>query len=563
MKFTTRRLAALAAVLALGLSACAGDGQTGGQGGNGGGEGGGVTTEAQYNPQERDAIEDGGTFTTHLIEISPQFNTFHADGTRYTLDVWRWYNPILAYFSPEGEWSFNPDYLENVEEETVDGNTKLTFTIREEATFNDGTPIDWKAFEATWKANSGQDENYVPSSTDGYSLIKSVTAGDSDKVAVVEFEGQWVWWQGLFNVVLHPNALEADVYNQGYVNEPHPEWGAGPYTIKEFDQNAGTIVFERNDKWWGEPGKLDERIFRAMEDTAAVNAFKNGELDAIGAGNAEVQSQIQDVQGIEMRQSVIPSNSLFVLNADSEKLADPKVREALMKGFDRSQLAAVRFNGIDYTEELPGSLTLFPYQEGYQDNVSEAGITFDKEAAEALLDEAGWTREGDGIRTKDGEELSLVYPLFSDLALTQNLAKAMQAMYKEIGVDLQIDQRSGADFSDAMANKTFDAVSMGFASSDPFGVAYFCQIWCTDSGLNKSGTGTEGLDTKIDEMTGLGSQEEQIEKANELEVEAFEQYGLLPLWNGPEIIAAKEGLANYGAAMFYVGPVENIGWEKE
>ncbi|MGJ3508214.1 ABC transporter family substrate-binding protein [Enemella sp. A6] len=563
MKFTTRKLAALAAVLALGLSACAGDGQGGGQGGDNGDGKGGVTTEAQYNPKERDEIEDGGKLTTSLIEITPQFNVFHADGTRYTRDVWRWYNPVMAYFTPEGEWSFNPDYLTDVKEETVDGNTKVTFTIRDEATFNDGTPIDWKAFEATWKTNSGKDDAYAANSTDGYSLIKSVTKGDTDKVAVVEFDGMWVWWQGLFNDILHPKAAAADVYNQGYINKPHPEWGAGPYKLKSYDQNAGTVVFERNEKWWGDEGKLDERIFRAMEDTAAVNAFKNGELDAIGAGNAEVQSQIKDVADTEMRKSVIPSSSLFVLNADSEKLKDDKVREALMKGFDRSQVAAVRFNGIDYTEELPGSLTLFPYQEGYQDNVAKAEINFDKEGAEKLLDEAGWTKGDDGIREKDGEKLSLTYPLFSDLALTQNLAKAMQAMYKEIGVDLQIDQRSGAEFSNTMTNKTFDAVSMGFASSDPFGVAYFCQIWCSDSQLNKSGTGTKELDEKIQEMMKLGTQEEQIEKANELEAEAFHRYGLLPLWNGPEIIATKKGLANFGADMFYVGPVQDIGWEKK
>ena len=79
------------------LVACSGG--SGPSGGNGGETAQSLAEKTQYNPQPYENIKDGGTLTTSLPEISPQFNTFHIDGTGYTLTVWRWYNPILITFT--------------------------------------------------------------------------------------------------------------------------------------------------------------------------------------------------------------------------------------------------------------------------------------------------------------------------------------------------------------------------------------------------------------------------------------------------------------------------------
>ena len=57
--------------------------------------------------------------------------------------------------------------------------------------------------------------------------------------------------------------------------------------------------------------------------------------------------------------------------------------------------------------------------------------------------------------------------------------------------------------------------------------------------------------------------EEQIKRANELEVEAFKTYGIMPLANGPVMVALKDGLANSGATGFSGYPKEMIGWLKK
>ena len=251
----------------------------------------------------------------------------------------------------------------------------------------------------------------------------------------------------------------------------------------------------------------------------------------------------------------------MVINTDSPILADVRVREAIMRGTDRATLAKIEFNGLNYSEPLPGSLLLYSFEKGYEDNLSGV-VDFNADQAKQLLDQAGWTVGGDGTRTKDGQRLTLTLPTLGDDPTGQAQVRALQAMYKTIGVDLNVIQRPSSDFSKVVTNKEFDIFLMGFQSSDPFGMAYFCQIWCEKSSFNKSGAGSPQLDAEIARVGQIADPAEQIAAGNKVERTAFAQYAMLPFTNGPTMVAVKQGLANYGAGQFFVGPVEDIGWQK-
>lgn len=522
-----------------------------------------LSTTFQTNEQPRDAIEDGGTLTTAVPEITPQFNTFEADGTLYTSEFWKWYNPNLMLFAPDGTATPDPDYITGYDKAETGGKTVVTYTINPDAVFNDGTPIEWTAFETTWKANNGEDEAFQPSSTDGYSQIESVVQGTDAKQAVVTFKGVYAWVDGLFNLVLNPAAGTADVFNKGYVDEPHPEWGAGPFTLDTYDKQSGTISFKRNPMWWGDPGKLDSRVYKALEDTASINAFKAGQLDATSVATKDRLAQVKDMQDIDIRRSASPSQNLLTLNAGHANLADLDVRKAVFMGIDRGVIGKIEFNGLDYTEEPPGSFSLYPFQKGYVDNLGEAGYTYDPAAAGDLLETAGWVK-GDGeYRTKDGQPLTLSYAVIGDDPTTQAEAKAVVSMLKEIGIEVTIDQHPNSEFSDVFNKGQFDIFGLGFSSSDPFGFAYFCQIWCSDSGLNVSQTSTKEIDVEAKALAEVGDPAEQIAQGNILEQKIMaETYGIMPTTNGPTIIATKKNLANYGADLFGVGRVQDIGFTK-
>ncbi|MCX7444032.1 ABC transporter family substrate-binding protein [Corynebacterium sp. P7003] len=563
-KFVLQLTAALAAG-ALALSGCSGDSGSSGSSSAGGGSSSNTDTvevaASDFAPTERDDIKDGGELVTAIYEIPEQQNRFHADASAPVVTIWNWYNPQIALFDGEGNYTANPSYISEVTDEVVDGNTVVTFTVVDDAKWNDGSDIDWTAFETTWRINNGESDDYTPSATDGYERITSVEEGDSPKQAVITFDGVYPWWEGLFNQIAHPALADPANYNS-YLKEVHPEWGAGPYTVENIDFNKGEAVFVRNDKWWGPEGKLDRRIFRQMESQAAINAFKNGEIDVVGASSRESYATVENMDGIDLRMATRPSSALITLNSEAGALGDIKVREAVARGLDRQLLGQIRFNGTPYSETPPGSLIIYPFQEDYHDNFS-AAADFDPEAAKALLDEAGWAEGSSGIREKDGETLHLTYTLIGDNETSKAQATATQKMMKDIGIDLEIRQRPSSEFSDVYTNRDFEIFPMGFSSSDPYGVAYFGQTYNSDSQLNLSGTGTPELDEQIRELQALPTTKEQIKRANELETEAFKRYGLIPTGNGADIYAVKDGLVNSGALGFAVLPVENIGWKKD
>lgn len=562
------RLAGVASLttLALTLAACSSGQSESAEGQDGGEAVGGLNIEVDpagdYNPKERDELKDGGELTLPIGELTEQMNAFHANMTTDTSTIWAWYNPQLALYDGKGEYTPNPDYITNASAETKDSKTVVTYDIVDKATFNDGTPIDWKAFENTWKMNNGEDEEISPNSTDGYELIESVERGDSDKQVKVTFQNAYPWWMGLFNQVLHPKVNTAQLYNETYLNELHPEYGAGPFKVDSIDFNAGNVTFVPNEKWWGDAPKLSKVTYRQLESQATINAFKAGEIDAAGVAsknNLTVAAEMGDA--IDIRASMRIANILFTLNSQAPHLGDINVRHAVFNAIDRSQLAAIRYNGLGYTEDLPGSLTLYPTQDGYKDNLSEA-VTYDPESSKKLLEEAGYAMGDDGYYAKDGEKLTLRYVLVGDDEVSKSTAAAIQKMLKDVGVEVTVQERPSSDFSKIAEERDFDIFLSGIASSDPYGVAYFGQTWLSDSDLNKSGTGTKELDEQIRELQKIDNADDQIAKANELEVEAFKTYGLMPWANGPAMTGVKKGLANFGPAGFAVIPKEDIGWEK-
>ena len=87
-------------------------------------------------------------------------------------------------------------------------------------------------------------------------------------------------------------------------------------------------------------------------DTAAERAaFKNDELDAIGATTASAYKELKEVANTEIRRGA----RLFAggLTMNPARMQDVALRRAVVVGLNREALAKVRFQGLDYEEKLP------------------------------------------------------------------------------------------------------------------------------------------------------------------------------------------------------------------
>ncbi|MDH2456102.1 ABC transporter family substrate-binding protein [Corynebacterium bovis] len=559
MTKTTMRagVAAAVSVLALTLASCGSD--------SSGGSGAApvqIKFDGDYNEKAWEDVRQGGTLTLAINEIAEQQNPDHGDATAYTSTLAGWYLPQVTLMDGKGTVRANPDYLTGMKDEVKDGKTVVTYDIRPEAAFNDGTPIDWQAFETTWKALNGKNPDYIVSASDGFEAIESVVRGENDKQVVVTYNREFPWWFNQFSSVLHPALRDPEVFNKGFLSKLPDQWGAGPYKVGTADFQGGTVTFVPNEKWWGPKGRLDTVTFRQMESQASLNAFKAGEIDATGVADKERLAAARQMgDKVEIRTSMRTANVLLTLNSKAPLLKDVQVRKGIMTGIDRSQMAAIQFNGLDYTEKLPGSFVLFQFQDGYKDIFGDL-VSFNSDEARKILDDAGWTVGGDGVREKDGQKLSLKYVLVGDDQGSKALATALQKMLKDIGVDLQVQSRPSSDFAKILETKDFDVFASAFNSGSPDAVAYFGQVYASDSTLNNSGTGTPELDRKIAELQKLPTAKEQIEKSHELEKEGLSMYGIMPWANGPAMSAVKPGLANIGPAAFASVAKENIGWEK-
>ncbi|UNK72257.1 ABC transporter family substrate-binding protein [Microbacterium sp. H1-D42] len=559
---------AISGALALVLAGCATDSGSGDKGD--GGDKPAETSAADYNPQPRENLKEGGKVNFPIAEIPEQLNSFNGDASASTATLAAWYMPQILLMKPDGTPYKHDAYLDEWKTETVDGKTQITFTFTDKATWNDGTPMDWTAIDATWKANRSIDEGFVPNATDGYKEIEKVEQGDTPKTAIVTFKSEFAWPKMPFLTgVIHPALADPDKFNTAMIDNPHAEWGAGPYTVDTFDANKDFISFKPNDKWWGDKPMLDEVTFTGMDSQASINAFKNGEIDQVGVGTKDRLAQVADMKGITIHRAQQTANTILEVDADKPQFADVKVRQAFFMAIDIEQQKKIAWNGLDYTEDPAGSLTLFSFQPGYSNALEEAGYKFDVEKAKSLLDEAGWTEGEDGIREKDGVKLSVVYPIFSDDPTQKALAQSLQTMEKAVGIDVKVDVRPSNKFAEDYNSKNWDVAGLRFTSSDPFGAAWFCQLYCQDMGLNLSGVQTPEMDKRIkDEVESIADPEKQTAAAMKLEAEIFADWGLIPLYNGPSISAVKEGLANLtpepyvGLDLFGVQPVENVGWEK-
>ncbi|NKF32349.1 ABC transporter substrate-binding protein, partial [Pseudomonas sp. BGM005] len=98
----------------------------------------------------------------------------------------------------------------------------------------------------------------------------------------------------------------------------------------------------------------------------------------------------------------------------------------------------------------------------------EGTWAFDQGAANALLDEAGWTeRDSDGIRMKDGQRLSARWiawtPVPDDKAA---LANAIQSDLKGIGFEVVREVLEPGAYNEQYGPKTFDLTDWGFSGVD-------------------------------------------------------------------------------------------------
>jgi peptide/nickel transport system substrate-binding protein len=525
-------------------------------------------TASDINPHPRDDIQDGGTLKLAISEFPPQFNRGHLDGS--LADTAAVVGPTTGGpfdFDASATPVVNEDFVKSAELTETTPKQVVVYKLNPNTKWYDtDQPITVADYQAEWKASNGSNPAYQVSSTQGYDKIESVEQGADQFEVVVTFKEPYTDWQGLFGGLL-PAKINSDpaLFNESLKNTPPPS--TGPFKIGNMDQTAQTITLVRNEKWWGRTPKLERIIYRVIASDAHIDALANKEIDIIDIGpDVAKYERARKIPGIEIRKAGGPNFRHITLNGGGI-LKDVKVRQAFAMAVNREALAKVILEPLGVEVTTLDNHIFMTNQKGYQDNAGELG-RYDPEAANKLLDEAGWKREGNGTRQKDGQPLKVRMVIPSQVAVSQQESTLLLSMMKAVGIDLFVDTVPTSDFFEKHIKPgDFDITVFSWIGT-PFPISSTRSIYkSVPEGSdvveqNYGRIGAAEIDQLFEKATSEFDKTKQIALANQIDTLIWKNVHSLASYQRPEIVAVRADLANTGASGFASEFIEDVGYVK-
>ncbi|WP_243708516.1 ABC transporter family substrate-binding protein [Actinomadura sp. GC306] len=517
------------------------------------------------NPVPREQVADGGTLRWPLPEFPAQWNFHHVNGT--TGAVERVVQGVLPHLMRADEKAVPrpvPEYLRSATLRRTGRGQTVTYRLNPRARWSDGRPIGRADFVAQARALSGRDARYEVSTVTGYRRIRRIERGADEHEVKVTFARTYADWRGLFSP-LYPAAAYATPgrFNGGWRNRLPVT--AGPFRVQEIDRTGKTVTLVRDPAWWGPRAKLDRIVYRAMDPSATPGAFANGEIDLMDIGlDAGALRRVQGVRGAAVRRAAGPDWRHFTLNAASPVLSDVRVRRAVMLGIDRRAIARSDLSGLGVPPRTLGNHFYVATQDGYADNSEEFGV-HDPDRAGRLLDEAGWHLRGE-YRAKGGRTLALRFVVPAGVPISKREGELTRAMLGRIGVRVDIEPVPADDvFARHVTPGRFDIVPFSWLGT-PYTVSTMKSVFARPQGdrvqQNYSRVGSEAIDTTLDGAIAEVDPAKVHALVNEADRLIWRQASVLPLYQRPQLVAARADLANLGACGFHDPDYQDIGFTK-
>jgi peptide/nickel transport system substrate-binding protein len=250
--------------------------------------------------------------------------------------------------------------------------------------------------------------------------------------------------------------------------------GTGPFVFSEWVKQDH-VTLTRNDDYTSAPENaehdgpayLSEIVWRFIPDSATrFAALQSGEVDVIDEMQPDnvVAAQNGD-NGLEVLTGALPGASIRLeLNSGYAPFDDERVRQAFIASADVNPgIQSLFFGTVERSYSVLSSST--PYGASFEDDYA-----IDADRANQLLDEAGWTgRDSEGYRTKDGQRLTLDFPVSTNQSIPAevSLFEQIQATTKEVGFDVELHPMDLSSWYAALGSWDFDLTSAIYTKNSP------------------------------------------------------------------------------------------------
>lgn len=337
---------------------------------------------------------------------------------------------LLRY---DDEWNPQPYLAESWE--WADDGLSLTVNLVQGAVFHDGEPITSSdvAFSImTIKEHHPFQTMFAP--------VEVVETPD-EHTAIFRLSQPHPALLLALSSALSP-IIPEHVYGDGQNVAEHPAnsapVGSGPFRLVEF-RPGEQIELERFDDFFieGRP-YLDRMVIRIVRDPSTL-------VLAMEAGEADLLPYFGESQGIRRLQGVdglgyttrgyegIGAINWLAFNTRRAPLDDARVRQAIAYTVDRDFVINALHRGTSEAQLGP-IVNSSPF---YNPDINPYDVDIDR--ANALLDEAGFERGGDGNR------FSLTIDYLPGVAeQQQNVAEYIRSQLRRVGISVEV--RSAPDF---------------------------------------------------------------------------------------------------------------------
>jgi peptide/nickel transport system substrate-binding protein len=346
---------------------------------------------------------------------------------------------LLPDFSYE-PWIFDKDC-------TVTSPNPFTVdcTIRPEAKWSDNQPITSADFKFTYDTIMNKKNDVV--SRAGYDQIVAFNTPSPTEFQMVfkaPFAPYRELWAGSSTTVLPEHVLKGTNFNTVWnscICDPKTKQpiSSGPMMVQSFtpDQQV-TLVPNKN--YWGKVATVPKVVFIPVRDSnAEINAFRAGEVDMIYPQNQiGLRSRIESVDGAKYTSSLGPQWEHFDMLSTVPGLDDVQVRKAIATAMPRQQIVDRVVKDANDNAEVLDNTQYMVNQQPYVANWSMYPASGDVDAANAMLDAAGWQRGSDGVRQKGDVKLAFTVGTTSGNQARILSEQIMQQQFQKIGVKLTI-----------------------------------------------------------------------------------------------------------------------------
>jgi len=328
-----------------------------------------------------------------------------------------------------------------------------TVTIRD-ARFSDGTPVT--ASDVAFTFNKAKENVGV---VDLHFMEKAVAVDDR----TVEFrlsQPSSIFIYRLMQLGIVPqNGYSPETYASNPV-------GSGPYKLESYAKGQ-KVVAVVNDYYYGEKPKFKKLIILFIDEATRLAMAQAGGLDIIAVPNYATDEAIGgmrlvDVKSVDNRGimfPVIPNEGKTTESGDpigNDVTAHLEIRQALNIGLDRASVIDGALNG--HGDKAFTVSSYLAWDNGYRVEDGRG------EDAKALLEDAGWRLNADGVYEKDGlrAEFDLLYPAGD--SVRQAIALVVQKQAQQLGIRINVEGKSWDDIAKRMYSTP---VVMGWGSLEP------------------------------------------------------------------------------------------------